>query len=109
MEEMKGTLAGLILHEKPAKVLLSLKGSKGKYASIIAKETDCTYTHILKILAELEDNDIVVFKKEGRTKVVELTEKGEDIAHELEGLVRRLGRASGKEKPEETPEEESEE
>jgi len=37
---------------------------------------------------------VVKFKKEGRTKIVELTDKGIDIAHELEGLVRQLEKAS---------------
>jgi len=87
-------MAGLILHEKPAGVILSLRNSKGKYASILAKETNCTYTHILKVLNQLQDYGVVQFKKEGRTKIVELTEKGIDIAHELEGLVRQLEKAS---------------
>ena len=99
MDLNKG-MAGLVLHEKPAGVLLSLKGSKGKYASILAKETNCTYTHILKVLNQLRDYGVVTFKKQGRTKIVELTDEGIDIAHELEGLVRRLEKAS-KEKTEE--------
>lgn len=92
--ELDEGLTGLLLHEKPAGVLLSLKNSKGKYASIIAKETNCTYTHILKVLNQLRDYDIVKFKKQGRTKIVDLTEKGIDITHELEGLVRQLDKAS---------------
>ncbi|MBM3309446.1 MAG: winged helix DNA-binding protein [Candidatus Altiarchaeales archaeon] len=91
MELDKG-ITGLVLHEKPAGVLLSLKGSKGKYASVLAKETNCTYTHILKVLNQLQEFGVVSFKKQGRTKIVELTEKGMDIAHELEGLVRQLER-----------------
>ena len=93
MELQKG-MVGLILHEKPAGVLMSLKGSKGKYASVLAKETNCTYTHILKVLNEMQAYGVVKFKKEGRTKIVELTDKGIDIAHELEGLVRQLEKAS---------------
>ncbi|MDD5110955.1 MAG: winged helix DNA-binding protein [Candidatus Altiarchaeota archaeon] len=93
MEAIKG-MANLILHEKPAGVILSLKGSKGKYASVLAKETNCTYTHILKVLNQMQEFGVVRFKKEGRTKIVELTDKGMDIAHELEGLVRQLDKAS---------------
>lgn len=96
--ELGEGLTGLVLHEKPAGVLLSLKNSNGKYASILAKETNCTYTHILKVLNQLRDFDVVKFKKQGRTKIVELTEKGVDIAHELEGLVRQLEKASEEKK-----------
>lgn len=80
----------LLLHSKPTGILLSLKGSEGKYASIISKEIDCTYTHTLKILNDFKKFGIVDFKKEGRIKEVFLTEKGLDIAHDLEGLVRGL-------------------
>ncbi|HHQ44922.1 MAG TPA: MarR family transcriptional regulator, partial [Candidatus Altiarchaeales archaeon] len=50
--------AKLILHEKPAGILLSLKSREKKYASVLAKENDCTYTHVLKIVSDLEDRGI---------------------------------------------------
>ncbi|MCX6695728.1 MAG: winged helix DNA-binding protein [Candidatus Altiarchaeota archaeon] len=83
-------LSSLILHEKPAGIILSLKGTKGKYASVLSKENDCTYTHTLKILNILEETGLVEFSKEGRIKFIKLTDAGEDVAHELEGLVRHL-------------------
>lgn len=88
--ELNPEIFKLLLHNKPTGILLSLKGSEGKYASIISKETDCTYTHTLKILNDFRKFGIVDFKKEGRIKEVFLTEKGLDIAHDLEGLVRGL-------------------
>jgi DNA-binding transcriptional ArsR family regulator len=107
---MKSTgLVGLLLHEKPAGILLSLKDSDGKYASILSKENDCTYTHTLKILNQLEENGIVEFKKEGRIKFVKLTGLGEDVAHELEGLVRHLEKGEKQEQKTEPLEEESNE
>ena len=98
-------IARLLLHEKPAGILLSLHNSDGKYASILSKENDCTYTHTLKILSQLEENRIVEFKKEGRIKFVELTTLGEDVAHELEGLIRHLERGGKQESPIEPAEE----
>lgn len=86
----------LFLHRKPVGIVISLMDSDGKYASILSKENDCTYTHTLKILTNLQNYGIVEFKKEGRIKGVKLTSAGEDIAHELEGLVRHLERRSGK-------------
>lgn len=70
--------------------MLSLRNSEGKYASVLSKETDCTYTHILKILNQLHKNKLVEFEKEGRIKRVTLTPAGEEVAHDLEGLIRRL-------------------
>jgi len=92
MMENKHSLMDLFLHKKPVGILLSLKDSEGKYASILAKETDCTYTHALKILSLMEEYGLVKFRKEGRIKEVKLTSLGGDIAHDLEGLVRRLER-----------------
>ena len=92
MKNQDQKLQDLLLHEKPIRIILHLKDSRGKYASILSKESDCTYTHTLKILTKLEDLGMVAFNKEGRIKEVCLTEEGADIAHELEGLIRRLER-----------------
>jgi DNA-binding transcriptional ArsR family regulator len=105
--EKREKIMDLFLHDKPTGVLLSLKDSTGKYASVLSKETDCTYTHTLKILTQLQGLGIVEFEKKGRIKFVKLTPVGFDIAHELEGLVRQLERLS-EEKPEkEKPEKKS--
>jgi len=80
----------LILHEKPSGILLSLREDERKYASVLAKENECTYTHVLKILNELKNLGLVEFQKEGRIKYVDLTGQGEDVAHALEGLTRQL-------------------
>jgi len=95
---MDKSIVDLFLYDKPVKTILSLKDSEGKYASVIAKETDCTYTHTLKILDTLKSHGMVEFKKSGRIKNVVLTPIGYDIAHELEGLVRQFDRliAEGK-------------
>ena len=76
MEKEDQGIIGLFLHSKPAGIMLSLKDSKGKYASIISKEVDCTYTHTLKILTQLKENGLVEFEKEGRIKQVALTPVG---------------------------------
>ena len=85
---------------------MSLKESNTKYASILSKEVDCTYTHTLKILTQLEEYQLVKFEKNGRIKKVSLTSEGEDVAHELVGLIRKLERISRQEKTPSTEEEE---
>jgi len=87
-------IVNLLLHEKPAGIILSLKSREKKYASVLSKENDCTYTHTLKILDELLEYGLVEFERDRRIKFVKLTQLGEDVAHELEGLVRYLERVS---------------
>ncbi|MBD3261486.1 MAG: winged helix DNA-binding protein [Candidatus Altiarchaeales archaeon] len=89
-------IARLLLHDKPSGIILSLRSREKKYAAVLAKENDCTYTHVLKILDELKGFGLVEFEKEGRIKFVKLTEAGEDVAHELEGLVRYLEKSQEK-------------
>jgi predicted transcriptional regulator len=89
----------LFLHGKPSGIILSLRDSEGKYASILSKEVDCTYTHTLKILTQLKEYRLVEFEKNGRIKRVCLTSEGEDVAHELGGLVRKLEKINRDVKP----------
>lgn len=96
-------IVNLLLHEKPAGIILSLRDKEKKYPTVLSKENDCTFTHTLKILNELKEYGVVEFEKDGRIKYVKLTELGEDVAHNLEGLIRYLQRISkSHEKQEET-------
>ena len=84
-------LEGLFLREKPARVLLGLKTSKDYvYATMLAKEADCTYSHTIKILNLFKKLNIVDFEKTGRIKKVSLTDDGWDIAHNLEAMLKKF-------------------
>ncbi len=84
-------LTKLFLRTKPVKMVISLR--KGpKYATQVSKEIDCTYSHTVKLLDELETLRLVTFKKQGRIKIIELTEDGEDLAHSIEGVLMKLSR-----------------
>ena len=86
-------LERMFLHEKPAKLLVKIREGNGKkYASVLAKEVDCTYSHCIRILQELEKQGLVSFEKEGRTKMIIMTKSGEDVAFALENIFRLLGR-----------------
>ena len=81
MTVKKEKMFGVLFREKPALMLIALKNSKNaKYASSLAKEVDCTYSHVIKLLQEMETAALVRFNKTGRLKLLELTKKGEDIA-----------------------------
>lgn len=73
-------------------MLIALKRlAKARYGSILAKEIDCTYSHAVKILQNLEKLNLVVFEKKGRIKLIKLTEKGEEIAENIEKIRGMIG------------------
>ncbi len=81
---------GVFFREKPAMMLVTLLSSQREgqeqYASSLAKIVDCTYSHIVKILNEMQKADLIEFKKDGRLKVLKLTKKGEDVAKSIDGI-----------------------
>jgi len=85
-------LEDLFLREKPARILMGLKTGKDKpvYATILAKESDCTYSHTIKILNAFRNLGIVKFDKQGRIKRVILTDDGWDIAHNVEAMIKKF-------------------
>ena len=77
----------VFFREKPAMMLVSLKNSKNEiYASSLAKLIDCTYSHVVKILQEMEKADLVKFEKDGRLKLLRLTKKGEQVADNIDQI-----------------------
>ncbi len=83
----------LFLHEKPTRALVALADrSRTWYAHILAKEIDCSYAHLVKVLNAFEESGLVEFDKEGRVKLVNLTDKGEELAHDLETVLRHLAK-----------------
>lgn len=79
----------LFLRIKPVKLLVSLK-SGPKYATILSKEVDLTYSHTVKLLDQFKIFGLVDFEKKGRIKIIKLTNEGEDLAHSLEGCLVKL-------------------
>ena len=80
----------VLFREKPAMMLVALRNTKGEmYASSLAKQVDCTYSHVVKILQEMERDNLINFDKQGRLKLLTLTKKGQDVA-EMIDRVRNL-------------------
>jgi len=80
---------------KPVRMLTALKVGP-KYATIIAKETDCTYSHTVKILELFKEYGLVDFEKKGRIKIVKLTEFGDDVAKGMDSILTKLIRVKEK-------------
>lgn len=77
----------VFFRKKPAMILVALrKSNKNRYGSILAKEVDCTYSHAVKILQEMEKSKLVSFEKQGRIKTIKLTDNGEKIAEGIERI-----------------------
>ncbi len=84
-------LIKLFMRIKPAFILAKLESSnKEEYASIIAKQVDCTYSHTVRILQIFGENGLVTFEKKGRIKVVHLTNKGKKVAKTVKKLINQL-------------------
>ena len=73
---------------KPALAIVALNDAKTEwYASSLAKEIDCTFPHIIKILARFEVLGLVSFRVSGRKKLVLPTIKGRKLAEGLLSVI----------------------
>ena len=77
----------ILFREKPAMMLVELRNAKSEvYASSLAKNVDCTYSHVVKILQEMQREGLINFDKQGRLKLLTLTRKGEDVANAIDSV-----------------------
>lgn len=77
----------VFFREKPTLMLVNLyNASNDVYASNLAKQVDCTYSHVVKILQEMSKAGLVNFQKEGRLKILKLTDKGRKIAEMMNDI-----------------------
>ncbi len=78
----------MLFRDKPVKILLRLYSANGRsYASIVARDANCTYSHTVKVIQRFEEAGLLKFVKNGRIKAIELTPKGKKIAEELKRLI----------------------
>ena len=91
--------SSFFINEKPVNALVCLSDKKRDwYAALLAKEVDCTYAHMIKVLDALSAEGIIIFEKEGRIKHVKLTDFGEELAHDFESVVRKLDKLKSEKK-----------
>ena len=83
----KNEVFNIFFREKPAMMLVGLKNTKGAtYASSLAKKIDCTYSHVVKILQQMEKAGLINFDKQGRLKLLTLTRKGSEVAEHIASI-----------------------
>lgn len=85
------TIPRLFLRTKPVKLLTSLR-SGPKYATILSKEVDLTYSHTVKLLDQFKNYNLVDFEKKGRIKIIKLTSDGDDLAKSLDASFSKLSK-----------------
>ena len=84
MVKVKKDIFEVFFRRKPAMILVALKKNlRNRYGSVLAKEVDCTYSHTVKILQEMEKSGLVDFEKQGRIKIIKLTDTGNKIADHI--------------------------
>ena len=88
----KAEMENLFLRKKPVDLLMKIKNGGSKYISVLSKETNCTYSHTVKLLDTFKIKNLVKFDKTGRIKYVSLTNEGEDIAKKFEDVLRKFSR-----------------
>jgi DNA-binding MarR family transcriptional regulator len=88
---LKSEIFDIFFREKPSMMLIHLNNAKDTtYASSLAKQVDCTYSHVVKILQKMEDLGLVIFEKQGRLKLLKLTKKGRDVADSIDAARNHL-------------------
>jgi len=79
------------LKEKPVMALVTLRRNRQEmYGSIVSKKIDTTYAHTIKILAQMEDENLIRREKQGRKNVLELTEEGKSCADKFIEIMESL-------------------
>ncbi len=87
MKKTEKEIFEVFFRSKPAMMLVALRnGNRSRYGSILAKEVDCTYSHAVKILQEMETAKLVEFQKNGRIKTIKLTDTGHRVAEHIERI-----------------------
>jgi len=92
----KTKLEDLFLRKKPVRLLMCIKMGTYRYISILAKETDCTYSHTVKLLEAFQNIGLVEFEKQGRIKYVKLTQEGNELATDFEVILRKFSKIKQK-------------
>jgi len=81
----------VFFREKPAHMIIELlRTNNDMYASSLAKSVDCTYSHVVKVLQDMQLAGLVTFEKRGRLKVLMLTKKGTEVATLMDKIVTTL-------------------
>lgn len=80
------SLTGFLTNEIPCKALMHLSDTGESFSQRMVRDIDTTYAHNIKTVNRLESRGLLRSNKEGRKRMLELTEKGERVAEAVENL-----------------------
>lgn len=86
-------LKEFLLNEKPLRALSVLYRHEAKFSdahlhvSVISDRINSTYSYAVIVTGQLEEHGIIKSRKEGRKKVIELTDHGECLAQTAVKLI----------------------
>lgn len=84
-------LEKFFVNVKPARILVELNNQFSEnYPSKISGEVDATYSHTVRIIHRLEGYGLVESHKDGRKKLLELTDDGTEVARKCSELLTEL-------------------
>lgn len=80
-------ISKLFLRDKPSKILLGIKrrndNDEEEYALKLAKNAGATYAHTVRVLQRMEELNLIDYERDGRKKLVHLTNLGDNLAEHL--------------------------
>lgn len=88
---MNDSIGTLFFKDKQLKLIITLSSTaKEWHLTDLAREAGVTYIHTSKFISKCEQYGIVATEKHGRIKRLYLTEKGQDVAKMLSGIVEKV-------------------
>jgi len=93
-------ISKIFFKQKPAYILAALmKKEQVWYPSALCKEVDCTYPHMINVLKQFEENDLIETESLGRIKIIKLTEFGEELAKNVNQTLKNMDSKKSGKKP----------
>lgn len=92
---IKNKFLEMLWYKKAVSILVLLQkltrfNKKKINCSVIAKESDYTYSHAIKILNKIEKVNLIEFERNGRDKNIILTENGSNVANYFKTIIKIL-------------------
>ena len=84
---MVKNMMDVLFRKQPIKMIIALRQQRSTtHITSVAKEIDCTYSHVVKLMNILHHYKYVTFEKRGRLKIISLTAKGNELAEHLSNI-----------------------
>lgn len=83
-------MSNIIIFHKWVDLLTSLQVKENPSMHRLSRQLDITYSHITKLVAEMERLNWIKTSKKGRERVISLTGKGEEMKNSIMPVILEL-------------------